>query len=608
MTPFSSRFRSFLAFGLVALLGGVNPALAEGPASLETASLPRGDVQDPSATLPSVLSTSDADRYREIFELQETGKWRAADKLIAKLSDKLLMGHVLYQRYMHPNAYRSKYSELKNWMADYADHPGADRVYALALRRKPQNWKTPRRPAKVAFRYSGATTKAAPVAKTKRSATRQQRREMRQATNRIKSLLRRERPTQALKTLESKQFRRILDSIGFDENLAIIARGYFHAGKDKEALALAERAIKRSGADAPDAYWWAGLAAWRLEKYQTAATHFSAMARVPGLDAWSRSGAAFWAARAALVGRQPAGVTPMLRLAAGDPQTFYGLLAMQALDAEMPFDWNLPSLGPIEIDLLQHIPSAKRALALIETGQSVLAENELKRLTGAPSPELSRVLLALVGKANLPDVSIRLGSRMQRQQGENYDAAMFPIPSWKPQTGYQLDQALLFAFMRQESRFKANAKSRVGARGLMQLMPATARFMSSGDTRFKNQHELYDPELNMSLGQKYIQHLIADPAVGGNLFYMTTAYNAGPGNLRKWQNGVDYRDDPLLFIEGIRSRETRNFVERVLTNFWVYRLRLGQDVPSLEAAAAGEWPVYIPLDDTARRGADYANR
>ena len=132
--------------------------------------------------------------------------------------------------------------------------------------------------------------------------------------------------------------------------------------------------------------------------------------------------------------------------------------------------------------------------------------------------------------------------------------------------------------------------------------------MSSGDTRFKNQHELYDPELNMSLGQKYIQHLIADPAVGGNLFYMTTAYNAGPGNLRKWQNGVDYRDDPLLFIEGIRSRETRNFVERVLTNFWVYRLRLGQDVPSLEAAAAGEWPVYIPLDDTARRGADYANR
>jgi len=223
----------------------------------------------------------------------------------------------------------------------------------------------------------------------------------------------------------------------------------------------------------------------------------------------------------------------------------------------------------------------------------VRAESELKRLTGAPSPELTRVLLALIGKANLPDVSIRLGFKLQRTQGERYDAALFPVPGWMPNGGYDIDKALVFAFMRQESRFKANAKSRRGATGLMQLMPATARFIANSRM---SQTALLVPERNIALGQKYIRHLLDDPTIGGNLFYAVSAYNAGPGNLRKWQREVDYRDDPLLFIESIRSRETRDFVERVLTNFWVYRLRLGQTVPSLAAVAAGRWPVYITLD------------
>ena len=161
--------------------------------------------------------------------------------------------------------------------------------------------------------------------------------------------------------------------------------------------------------------------------------------------------------------------------------------------------------------------------------------------------------------------------------------------------------------MRQESRFRTNARSSAGAAGLMQLMPATARFIAGDDETYRGRRDLYNPETNMALGQKYIQHLIGDPSIGGNLFYMATAYNAGPGNLRKWQRQVDYQDDPLLFIESIRSRETRNFIERVLTNFWVYRLRLGQEVPSLEAVGAGEWPVYIPFDDAADRGKNDAN-
>lgn len=571
------------------------PGLAQNPAALETTSLPRGEDQNPEAALPRVLNEADAALYREIFTLQKAGKWRAADQRIAMLRDTLLIGHVLFQRYMHPTAYRSKYTELKGWMAQYADHPGAARIYRLALRRQPKRWRAPRRPQNASFgQESIAGPRAAARAGPRLS--RAHRRQVRRLTNRVKSLVRRERPTQALAILDNKANRHFLGTLYFDRALAIIARGYYHAGENEKVLAAATRAIERSGAQAPYAYWWAGLAAWRLEKHGVAAAHFAAMAQAPELTDWPRAAAAFWAARAALVGGEPAKVTPMLRLGARYPYTFYGMLAMQALDKPPPFDWALPRLGAVETELLQHIPAAKRALALIEAGQTVRAESELKRLTGAPSPALSRVLLALIGKANLPDVALRLGFRLQSKRGERHDAALFPVPGWIPEGGYSIDKALIFAFMRQESRFKTKAKSRRGASGLMQLMPATARFIATKQERRRGRRALFEPEFNIALGQKYIQKMLDEPTIGGNLFYAVTAYNAGPGTLRKWRRQVNYRDDPLLFIESIRSRETRDYVERVLTNFWTYRRRFDQDVPSLAAVAAGAWPVYIPLD------------
>jgi soluble lytic murein transglycosylase-like protein len=130
----------------------------------------------------------------------------------------------------------------------------------------------------------------------------------------------------------------------------------------------------------------------------------------------------------------------------------------------------------------------------------------------------------------------------------------------------------------------------------MQLMPATARFIATKKDRRRGRRALFEPEFNIALGQKYIQKMLDEPTIDGNLFYAVTAYNAGPGNLRKWRRDIDYQNDPLLFIESIRSRETRDYVERVFTNFWTYRRRFKQDVPSLEAVAAGAWPVYIPLD------------
>ena len=73
---------------------------------------------------------------------------------------------------------------------------------------------------------------------------------------------------------------------------------------------------------------------------------------------------------------------------------------------------------------------------------------------------------------------------------------------------------------------------------------------------------------------------------------MLVAYNAGPGNLERWQDRNGPVDDPLLFMETIPVRETRSFVEKVMANYWMYRLRLGGMTPSLAKVASGHWPVY----------------
>ena len=156
--------------------------------------------------------------------------------------------------------------------------------------------------------------------------------------------------------------------------------------------------------------------------------------------------------------------------------------------------------------------------------------------------------------------------------------------------------------MRQESAFKPNAKSVDGARGLMQLMPRTASFIGRDrGLRGHKRNQLFSPEFNVALGQKYLRHLMETDGVDRNLVKIAAAYNGGPGNLRKWMRKIKDKNDPLLFIESLPSLETRTFIRRVLGNFWIYRDRLGQPTPSLDAIAAGQWPAYTGLDANIKK-------
>lgn len=567
------------------------------PDAFETALLePGGDDPAAAAVLPRVLGDDDADLYRRIFEVQEDGDWKAADRLIARLGDRLLMGHVMAQRYLHPTKYRSRYKELKDWMALYADHPDARRIYKLALRRRPENWKAPqpplsRRPAAAVVE----TAKRSPAIPATKRRSKKERLQVRDYQRKIRWYLRKGWTLAVKKLLREDKVKHLFTAFEYDSAQAGLGAGYFAAGRDEWALQWAGRAAGRSGTFIPEAHWTAGLAAWRLGRFADAGRHFEAVASEAN-SPWLISAAAFWAARSHLVDRRPARVTPLLAKAAVHPRTFYGLLARRLLALPTRFDWATPELATAALEALEAVPEGRRALALIRVGRDRRAERELRAVAASGGPVLIRGVLALASRTDMPALAVRLNERLF-PDGGGYDGAAYPVPGWRPDGGFRIDRALIYALVRQESRFNPKAKSYAGASGLMQLMPRTASFVAR-DKRLRTtmRRTLFEPLVNLGLGQKYVSMLLANDKIRGDLFLLAAAWNGGPGNLNKWRREIKHMDDPLFFIESLPTRETRIFIERVLTNLWIYRNRLGQPAPSLDAIAAGDWPTYIPLD------------
>lgn len=376
----------------------------------------------------------------------------------------------------------------------------------------------------------------------------------------------------------------------------------FFAGKVSHAYTLA-RAQLAGQRDDPEASWLAGLAAWRLKEYSQSARHFAELANAKKVDDWRRAAGAFWAARAYMRSNQPGEVNRYFEIAAGYPRTFYGLLAARARGIKPKLNWSIPLLDKAAVERISSLPDGRKALALVQVGEKVLAEKELRAMAADGNRELVQSILAVAAETGMAELLYRVGNKVRDQEGRPYDTALYPLPSWRPTGGFGVDRALVFGIMRQESQFQTHATSPVGARGLMQIMPATAGFISR-DKSFEtsSRDQLYDPELNIKLGQKYIAYLLDQKEISGNLFLLAAAYNGGIGNVAKWRREMSLHDDPLMFIESIPFAETRLYVERVLTNIWMYRIRLDQPAPSLDRLAAGQWPDYSAVEEN-REGA-----
>jgi len=589
-----------VAASLIPSAAGANEALAE-EGAFDVAYLSNRGGMDHTVELPRELSARDVARYQQIFALQTDGHWKQADKLIAKIENNILMGHVLEQRYMHPNKYRSKYAELKDWMAAYADHPQAQRIYKLALKRRPSNWKYPVKPDLPKITYNAYYT---PQSLPYKKISKAKRREVRQLRRQIKRHAGRGKTLAAKRLVQSDQVKKLFSDAQYDEVRAMLGFRYFIDGRDEWALEWAGAAADRSGHLVPDSHWAAGLAAYRLGKLDAAARHFEALAKSDNTSSWLISAGGFWAARVNMMNRNPAGVNPMLRAAAEHSETFYGILARHVLGWDRGMEWQAPPLQESAIRALAETPRGRRAIALVQIGQHRRAEKEL-RYEAAVSADSAHAqgILALATHADMPELALRLDESLFPDGG--FDNAAYPVPSWEPDGGFTVDPALIFALIRQESRFNPKAKSWAGARGLMQLMPSTASFVAKDRKyRVSKTPYLFNPTLNMQIGQKYIEILRDDAKIKGNLVAMVAAWNGGPGNLNKWRRTIEFQDDPLLFIEAIPSRETRGFVERVFANLWVYRDRLGQPAPSLDYLASGEWPIYTSVDQPGKQVAE----
>jgi soluble lytic murein transglycosylase-like protein len=346
---------------------------------------------------------------------------------------------------------------------------------------------------------------------------------------------------------------------------------------------------------ATQAHWTAGLAAYRLGRFENAAQHFEAV--LGGASAQrTYSAAAFWAARSWTRTTQPERVLTLYERAASVPDTFYGLLATRVLGRDMNADFAEPALDTVSFAGLMLEKPAHRAVALWQIGHTEPLEAELSRAFGQMSPDLDPAFAALARNLGLPALELRAAETAAPTVKLT---SLYPVPPYGPEGGYALDQAVVLAFAKQESRFQPTALSKAGARGVMQIMPQTAVTITHDRSLAgSNKQRLDDPIYSMTLGQNYLLDLIERQ--NGNLFSIAAAYNAGEGNLSKWQ-ALQGDTDPLLFIETIPLAETRDYIKRVMANMWMYRRRLGQPTTGLDDAAAGGWPTYSQTDTVAPR-------
>jgi soluble lytic murein transglycosylase-like protein len=369
-------------------------------------------------------------------------------------------------------------------------------------------------------------------------------------------------------------------------------------------VALAYRLGRAAGEN-----WVLGLAAYRLKHFDEAQQAFATLSRDHAQNDWVRSAGAYWAARAAIAGGHAEAAPALLKIAAATPYTFYGLIAERQLGLEpavgadgMVLEDTGPADGPARADassklpesaitrLVRTDPRAHRATAFTQLGLKAEAGLELRTaLLGATGGVERRRWATLAVALGAPLSSPTDLSRGRR----SFDLSSFQRPDFYPIGGYTLDKALVYALVKQESRFTPDASSTAGAYGLMQLTPSTAARVTQDDGLMRDPTALKDPALNLRIGQDYVSRLLE--ATRGDLVHAIAAYNSGPGLVLKTAAQMPGADS-LLVMESVPGGQTREYVQRVLANYWIYRLMQGLPSRTLDAAATAARQIQAVLD------------
>lgn len=257
---------------------------------------------------------------------------------------------------------------------------------------------------------------------------------------------------------------------------------------------------------------------------------------------------------------------------------FYGILAAEEVGAAWLPDWSGWKPQQADLDRVKAVPALQRALALYRIGYEGEALREWFWATRGMEDRDLLAAAELARLAGVPDRAINTASRT----AQLHDFSQrFPTPHREAVSAaaeqWGLDEAMMYSLIRQESRFMAHARSPVGATGLMQLMPATAKWVARQiPVQPYRKEMLVQPAVNVRMGTYYFSRVLANL---GHPVLATAAYNAGPGRARRWREA-----EPLegaIYVETIPFNETRDYVKQVFTNMWFYRHRLTGEAPSL---------------------------
>lgn len=359
----------------------------------------------------------------------------------------------------------------------------------------------------------------------------------------------------------------------------IIARRLFNEGEFGRAYAVAAGHGQDEGFPLAQAEWLSGWLALRfLDDPQSAVGHFQRLYDNVGTPI-SLGRGAYWTGRAyEALGNRPE-AEAWYRRGAEYGSSFYGQLAADRLGLPtvpaLPPD---PVASPEQLAAFEAGELVRVVRALDRIGENARANLFLRQLSRlAEGPADTAPVARLAASLDRPEMAVFAAKRLIFDGITLYESAypLLPLETADP----RVEPALVLGLIRRESEFRTDAVSPAGARGLMQLMPATAEGVANGlGVSHSTARLTADPAHNIRLGSHYLAEMVG--RFGGSYILATAAYNAGPGRVDEW---LAARGDPrqmgtaaiIDWIEGIPIYETRNYVQRVLEDTQVYRLRLG---------------------------------
>ena len=375
----------------------------------------------------------------------------------------------------------------------------------------------------------------------------------------------------------------------------VIARKLLDRGDPYAAYAIARNKVAELVEKRIEAEFYAGWIALRFLKHPaTAARHFADAAKL-AVKPISVARARYWQGRAAEALGADGEARAFFEEAAGYSITYYGQLARTRLG--LP-EVQLRTVGTDRRAGFDALPVAQAVKRLYEAGYRDIAFALCADLA-ASMTDVGQLdaLSHLVAENGDGRTLLNIG-KTAVQRGYPLDSHAFPLlglPAAEAGGG-PVEEAMVYAVSRQESAFAPEVQSSAGARGLMQLMPDTARRTAKRLGLEFDLGRLLDPAYNTKLGAAHLGELMEDWK--GSPILMFASYNAGGGNVSKWVKAYgDPRSpivDPIDWVERIPFSETRNYVQRVIEGMLVYRHRLGSSNASIgpkETASSRPDPV-----------------